>query len=244
MVGQERVRLRFHLEVSPHRVFVTLFTVEVGILLIDLLVYHTVDQPDLRRLFDLNLEANLPTVWSVLLAGAVATAALLVARPAAGPRRWAWLGIAVFFAFVALDDAAQVHERLATAWSDMAHASDESSWSRGVADWFESYYWQLLMLPFFVVAGILMALFVVRELGWPVAWLFFVGLGFYANAVVLDYFDAYRQLYYPVGGLLDWRPQTAQHMARNVEEFIEMFGTTCILTSLLRHLGRSEELTA
>jgi hypothetical protein len=244
MTGHERVRLRFDLEVSPHRVFVTLFAVEVGILVLDLIAYHTIDQPDLRRLFDLNLEANLPTVWSVLLAGAVAAAALLVAHRAAGLRRWAWLAIALFFAFLALDDAAQIHERVATAWSDMAHASDESSWSRGAAEWFESYYWQLLILPFFVVAGILMAGFVAWELGWPVAWLFFVGLGFYANAVVLDYFDAYRELYHPVGGLLDWRPQTAQHVARNVEEFIEMLGTTCILTSLLRHLGRSEEVTA
>ena len=240
----ERARLRIDLPVAPDRVFLTLFGIEVAILLVDLVVFFTVEHRDLRRLFDLNLEANLPTAFAVLQALAVALAALLIAvhgrKPAArSARHYGWLAIAAFFAFVALDDAAQIHERVATAWSDMVKSGDDTSMTRDAVEAFGSYYWQLLILPLFVAAGIAMAVFVKRELGsWTVAWLFFAGLGFYANAVVLDYFDAWRELYQLVGGLLDIEPATAKHLARNVEELIEMFGTTCILVTFLRHLAR------
>ena len=66
-----------------------------------------------RRLFDLRVEANVPTFFSALtLLAAGIAAAMLAAAGAGKPRRWVvtWIGVAAVFVFGAVDEAAQIHE--------------------------------------------------------------------------------------------------------------------------------------
>ncbi len=94
-----------------------------------------------RSLFDLDAEFNLPPVFSGLLLLAAAGFALLlydVDRTA----RWSVFGLGVFFAYMAVDEATEIHERLDVLF--------------GVN-------WQLLYAPLVLAGAVLWAL-VVRHL--------------------------------------------------------------------------------
>lgn len=66
-----------------------------------------------QRTFNLNLEGNVPTFYaaSALLLCALLLAWLGRADPPPG-EQWRWFGLAMVFAFLAVDEAAQLHERL------------------------------------------------------------------------------------------------------------------------------------
>ncbi len=105
-----------------------------------------------------------------------------------------------------------------------------------------SYYWQMLLLPFFAAGGAVLLVFMHREFGGiRPAWMFFAGIGFFAIAVALDHFDAYEEAYRPLAEMLGLRFKALRHGYRNVEEIIEMFGTTCILVSFSAHYVRLRE---
>lgn len=226
---------------SATALFTFLFACEVLLLGADLVVWNLVDAPDLRVLLDLTLEANVPTFFASTQALAVGVACLLVMsahRDAKEPRwrRFGWLGTSAFFCFVAMDDASQFHERVATVWSASIKAAEEPSVGKEAVDAFASYYWQLLILPFFIVAGIAIVLFVVRELrGLRRAWLFLAGIGFFAVAVLLDHFDPLDQVYEPTMDVFRASFAAVQHAFRVIEESIEMFGTSCILVAVTGH---------
>lgn len=235
-----QVRLRFDFEWSPVAVLSSLALLELSILTLDVLSYRYVEQPGLQELLDLSLEGNIATFFAAAQALFVGMAAFAISTHYPNQtRRYAWLGVASFFTFIAVDDAAQIHERVATAWGRSALAGDGSSLSARAAGGFASYWWQLLFLPFFAAAGVAMAAFAVREFGGiRHAWLFLAGLAFYANAVVLDYFDAIERSYELIMHTMTWTLSTTQHVFRDIEEFIEMFGTTCILVAFLSHYAR------
>lgn len=74
---------------------------------------HTTAFPHLGllRLVDVDAEANLPTLFSVLLLG-VGSVLCFAASRRAQRHAWGWLVVAVAFAFVAVDEFAALHERL------------------------------------------------------------------------------------------------------------------------------------
>lgn len=228
---------------SATAALVVLFGCEVLLLSADLVVWNLVDATELSAIFDLTLESNLPTFFASTQALAVGVACLLVMsahRDAKEPtwRRLGWLGTAGFFLFVAMDDASQFHERVATAWSASIKAAAEPSIGKAAVDSFASYYWQLLILPFFIVAGIAIVLFAVRELrGLRRAWLFLAGIGFFAVAVLLDHLDPLDRVYEPAMEVFRASFAAVQHAFRATEESIEMFGTSCILVAVTGHFA-------
>lgn len=235
----QQARLRFEFEWSAVSVLVGLVLVEIGLLTLDVVSYRYVEQRELKQMLDLTLEGNIATFFASAQALFVGMAAFAIStRYPNQPRRYAWLAIALFFAFIAVDDASQIHERVSTVWGNAALA-DGSSLSARVVAGFASYWWLLLFLPFFAAAGLAMGIFALSEFGGALpAWLFLAGLAFYANAVVLDYFDAIERSYEPIMQTMGWALGTARHVYRNVEEFLEMFGTTCILVAFLSFYAR------
>lgn len=240
----QRSKLTIELPWSPATLFLSLVIVEAVLLLIDLLAYNFIGRRGLQRIFDINSEANIPTWFSSTQALFVGIAALLIVAHHYGAASGrlqliGWIGAALFFTFIAMDDASQIHERLATAWGRAIKASDESSVSKDAITAWGSYYWQMLLLPFFVAAGAVLMVFIHREFGGiRHAWLFFAGIGLFAIAVALDHFDAFEEAYVPLAEMLGLRFRALRHGYRNVEEIIEMFGTTCILVSFLAHYVR------
>ncbi|MDB9781581.1 hypothetical protein OAB88_00545 [Winogradskyella sp.] len=68
----------------------------------------------LIKLFDFNLEANLPTYFSslMLLADAILLALIGSRYKATGKKFWHWYGLAFIFVFLSLDEMIQIHEQL------------------------------------------------------------------------------------------------------------------------------------
>lgn len=67
----------------------------------------------LTMLFDLDHEANVPTLFMVglfLLSGLLLWALMRIDRPA-GRRRWQWLLLSCVFFFMAVDEGSQIHEK-------------------------------------------------------------------------------------------------------------------------------------
>jgi hypothetical protein len=195
-------RLRFELSFSPLMLFVGLFAAEVVILLSELARLHN---PEIGDTLGLAQQAHASAAFATLQAAAVVVVAHALSRES--KRRLGWLAVAVLYALVTVDEAAQV----AT----------------------------LPTSVLFLVAAASTLAFVRRELGaWPA--LLVAGLAFYGNAALLDHLDR-AELYYAAGALLDWEPQTAEHVARGVHGLINSFATTCVLTTLAGHLAQRQK---
>ncbi len=65
------------------------------------------------KLFDFNLEANLPTYFSslILLCDGILLALIGSRYKALGEKFWHWLGLSAIFVFLALDEMMQIHEQ-------------------------------------------------------------------------------------------------------------------------------------
>ena len=67
----------------------------------------------LIKLFNVNLEANLPTYFSalVLLSDAILLALIAYRKKALGENFWHWIGLSTIFVFISLDEMIQIHEQ-------------------------------------------------------------------------------------------------------------------------------------
>ncbi len=83
------------------------------------LLFNTAGMEDkvtrlLVKLFNVNLEANLPTYFSalVLLGDAILLAFIAFGSKAIGEKFWHWIGLSAIFVFISLDEMIQIHEQL------------------------------------------------------------------------------------------------------------------------------------
>ena len=223
-----------------------------------LLDYHVnfgrlTDIGALRRMTNIAREDGL-ALWfgttQTLLVGLTAWAIALIVR-AQGAARWrqaGWVAVAGFFTYMAIDDGAQLHERLGTVFRTLGE-DDGSS----VLDVFPSYAWQLFIAPVFVAVRLGMAFFFWRELPDRTS-LGLVAAAFVclALAIGLDFFEGLASdhpwnLYQAFGSrpaIDDWALDrfdvagydALDHFSRSVEEFLEMFGMTLFWATFLRQL--------
>jgi len=126
-----------------------------------------------QRLFDLDLEQNLPTWVSSIQFFGVALCAILLSRQAAGMQQIAWRVFAGIFLFFSLDELALLHEELV----------DRIATSPGG----DSAFWPVFYVPLGLVALLSLAVVVgdVRRSGGSVA-LVVAGLALLGGALVLD----------------------------------------------------------
>ncbi|WBB59074.1 hypothetical protein O7599_26215 [Streptomyces sp. WMMC500] len=84
------------------------------------------DIPSVRRMLNVDLEANLATWWNstlLLAVAGVALAAALLTGPGARPGRVSWLGFSAATALLSIDETVSLHERLGEvgkSWKDTA----------------------------------------------------------------------------------------------------------------------------
>lgn len=172
----------------------------------------------------------LGSVQTLFMGLTVAWIAYVVKRSSPWPRRMAWALAAGFFVYMAVDDGTGLHERIGTAVTQWLHGSDRADHRilAKLMDWFPVYMWNIVLGPVFVLGGLLVFWFLWGELGERrPRLLLFVGLGCYAVALVLDAADG-----------SDRFPAAAIEVARVVEEYLEMLGTTLIWSAFLVHVGR------
>ena len=253
------------------RVLVVCLLAEITFVLLD---YHVnygglADIGALRRMTNIAREDGLASWFGTtqtLLVGLTAWAIPLVVRAQRGPRAPRWrqaglLGVALLFTYMAIDDGAQVHERLGTTFRVLNEASSDASSDAlsqesgaAVLELFPSYAWQVLFVPLFGGAGLAVAWFLWRELSDRVGLaMVFAALSCFALAVGLDFIEGLDEdhswnLYTILStryNLDTWtmerfgRPafNTLDHFSRSLEESLEMFGMTLFWAVFLRHLA-------
>ena len=215
-------------------VFLFFLVFEVGLVYLDLTInwLRWSESGPIRRLFNITREDGLASWFAVTQTVLVALTlwsgfAITRKQGASALRRIGWLFLALFFTFMAIDDGAMIHERLGSAFQQ----------SHGVG-LFPSYAWQMVIAPFFVVAGILMVLFLWYELPRPIdRWRVTAAVACLAVAVGMDFVegmdDGYRWLIHAFG----WDNGAIKHFSKSIEEFIEMLAMSILLVTFLGHIA-------
>jgi len=235
------MRITLDYDIPTKNLLTLVLTIPIFLFFIDSIGYFFQhDIPiKLRVLFDITLEANVPTWYSSMVAFFVGLTGLLIVEHYYTLKQHSktaiWLLIALFFIYMSVDDTSQFHERVATVWANQAKQATNTI-SSNLVSGFESYYWQLLFLPIFTLIAIAMLYVIKTEFSNKAAQRFFiVGLGCFVVAVILDYIDGVDSYYEYVIEKTGVNFEFLEHLSRATEEMIEMLGLGFILTALLLH---------
>lgn len=229
---------------------VLLFCIAIELVLValDLFVYYgpNANTPSARDLVNLARENSLGTWFSSTQTLVVAILLWLLRQrlksiPACSARRIAgWTLLAVFFTYMAIDDAIAIHENIGSSLEDLhAELDDGIPGPLGsLLEAYPSYAWQVTVGPLFAAMGLFLLLFLWQELQTAqLRWLIILALGCFSLAVGLDYvegvYGGYKQIIVATG----WQYETIRHVSKVIEEFIEMLGTSLFLTAFLLHFG-------
>ncbi len=237
------------------RIFWCFLGVELFIVFLDVFVsyFEWSSVSSIRRMVNITREDSLSNWFSslqVITVGFVLwIIAFAVRKQAEGNhfkrRFYCWSVIGAFFIYMGIDDAIKFHERMGTAFKVTFFESNEKP-GTGIVGFiyeiFPSYTWQLVFGPFFVSMGIFILWFLWKELSSKKLWYWFLaGISLYAIAVGLDFVEGLDgELYEEIGiaSFFSTNNYCIRHMSKTLEEFLEMFGTTIILTVFLRNLFR------
>jgi hypothetical protein len=190
----------------------------------------------LRRLFDVGREGNVSTFYSALL---LTTCSLLLymiyksSRVSKDPYWIYWLGLVIIFAYLAVDEAAALHELPSLVLREYLLTLET-----GFANLFVPAPWVLPAGLAVLVVGSLYLRFLFA-LPRRSAWLF-AGAGFvYLSGAVLFEMLAWHYLFWK-GGLDYIRHKSDVHyvLLTSVEELLEMGGAILFIYGLLSHMAR------
>ncbi len=243
------------------RVLFACLGIEAGLLVFDYMLnlWALTDIGALERLADVTRDDSLAgwfvMTQALLIAMTVWAMFLVERRRAEGSRSAAWLGPALFFSYVALDEGIQLHERIPKTVVELVENAGSSF------DFFAGDPWILIYLPAYVVVGAFVLGFLWRRMTGRLSRAVLAGmLGCLALAVVLEISDGLRSTNHwnlasriaarnspMVEGRLGFDREyyeTVQHVLSSIEETLEMLAGSMLWFVLLRHLAsRSDELT-
>ena len=212
------------------RVLFAMLWIQVAVMLANLVFnfFDVTGHISIRRIFNVAREESLPTWFASLQALLVSVTAWALWRIEAAR---GWLFVSLFFLYVSIDDAASVHERVATALSDTFPTLP-------LLESYPSFSWHLLVAP--VLAAGLFAVAVYQWRRIPTRrTLILVGAGLAAFAIsqsfdVLEGIDGLFEGWAEDLGVADY---TVGHGFRATEEWLEMLGTTALWAPMLLLLG-------
>jgi hypothetical protein len=178
-----------------------------------------------------------------LFAGVTVFMIYLASKRSEDPGRTvlSWLIISMFFIFMAADDAAQIHERLGSAFE---HYAETGSGLPGrILEFFPSYAWQLLLLPIFAGLGLFMLIFLwtrMRSTRGRVKLI--LALSFFGIAVFLDFVEGLEpdhrfNFFYKIIDNSSLSEDFVLHYAKVVEEFLEMLGIALLFSMFFMYLA-------
>ncbi len=249
------VRLFVDREWFPYRVLLFCFLAEVAIVALDYFVNYgrATEISDVRRMFSTSSEEGLGSYFAVsqTLLVAVTLGLLTWVKRASGASRlvWGgWLVLALFFAYMSVDDGVKIHERMGTVYKVVRERANMP------ASEYPSYFWQILFLPFFGAMGLFMLVFLWVQLADRRSRMLLVlaltllvlavGLDFVeglserhpANlyTMILDRWDIeeYTRVRFKRSGF-----ETLRHFSKSIEEiFMEALANSLIWYIALRHL--------
>ena len=262
--GQTLARLTL----NTSRVVLGVLLVCIGMeFLLWLLDYHVnygrlTELGPIRRMCNLAREDSLGSWFGTTQTFLVAltTGALYLLTRASSSSRWqrsGWLLLTIFFLYMAVDDGAEIHERLGTVFKTLHHdqtdIAGELTLEARLLESFPSYSWQIIFLPFFACMGLFMAVFTWLELkGTWGRLLVLAAIGCFVIGISLDYIEGLDEddpanLYtilsenYDLDGFTSLRfarsgYDTLRHFSKTTEETLEMLGMTLLWITFLGHL--------
>ena len=175
----------------------------------------------LIKLFNVNLEANLPTYFSalVLLADAILLALIAYRKKALGEKFWHWIGLSTIFVFISLDEMIQIHEQFRAPMEALFNTSGILYFA-----WFIPY------VAMVIILGIAYFKFMMR-LPKKILQLFILAaVVFISGAVVME---AISGMHAEVHG----EETLTYALMYTFEEFLEMSGATIFLFALLKYIS-------
>ena len=141
-------------------IFIVCILAEVSFVLLDYYVNYgrLTEIGALRRMVNITREDGLASFFGTLQTAMVGLTLWLIYISAKSQDRskWrtvGWLVLAIFFTYMAVDDGAEVHERLGTTLNESTSL-----------DFFPSYAWQVLFLPIFGALGLFTLVFLWNKL--------------------------------------------------------------------------------
>jgi hypothetical protein len=237
------ITLAIDCEHGFQKLFYSLLLCEVFLVVADYFIHfqdYVTEIGALKRVFNLAREDSLGNWFGAAQLLVVALTLWLVyaavrQTPVTSWRKISWALLAIFFTYMAFDDGARLHERLATAAKEFL---DDSA----LIEAYPSYPWQVVFAPLFV-AGTLLLLDIFRRglSGRASRLMLGSGLALYIAAVGLDVLEGVPE-YGPAGALdilSDEGSYAVRHYVKVTEEFLELLGGTCFLIAFLRHLAQT-----
>lgn len=179
----------------------------------------------LYKFFDLGGEANFPTFISTLLLFVAASLLALIARHKSDSNRKLarpWIGLALGFAYLSVDEAAQIHEGIIGPLF-LTYFGGEG--------WFWHWGWYVPFIPIVLILG---AVYIPFLKALPIRYtILFVMSGslFVGGAIGVEMVESYIS-YNLVGG-------GAMALALLIEEMCEMFGVVLFIYALLTYIAES-----
>ncbi len=208
----------------------------------------------IRRLCNMTREDGLASWFQVTQTLLTGLTALLIwfsarHRRSGGWHSTGWLVVALFFLYMAVDDGAQVHERIGTAFDELR----ERGVGPGVL--FPSYAWQILFVPLLGGVGLFMFAFLWRTLGRAGQRLaLLLAIGLQVAAVGLDFQEGLApdhrfNVYSAIVGRWDFTEfadrqfgetpfDTVTHFSQSLEEGVEMISIALFWTLFIRRLAQ------
>ena len=239
--GKASITLSIDRESAFQRLFYSLLLCELLLVFSDYFIHYTdyvTENGPLKRIFNLAREDSLGNWFGaaqLLFVAATLWLVYAVVRrtPATRWRKISWALLAAFFTYMAFDDGARLHERLATAAKGMLEGS-------GLLEAYPSYPWQVVFAPLFIGGGLLLLDIFRRGLAERRSRILLgAGLALFVMAVGIDVLEGVPE-YGPAGALemlSDDGNYALRHYAKVTEEFLELLGGTCFWLAFLRQLA-------
>lgn len=233
---------RFKLSLETNKIVIVLFVIAailvilsaIGSYMFNYLNYQNSISAFYVKLFDLNTEGNLPTLFStlILMFASVLLALIFIKRKVSNsPDRNYWLFLSVVFLMLALDESLQIHEKVTNLINLIGNEGNINSISERPG--FLRYAW---VIPYFViVAGLVLFLFkFLLRLPAKTRNLFILsGVIFVSGAIGLELLEGYYDT------LLGTNFYTV--VLYTIEEAMEMFGVIIFIYALLMYLSENQE---
>ncbi len=237
-------------------IFFICIVTEVILFLLDAFVNYgkLVEIGAVRRFCNLAREDSLSS-WlgsmQTLLVGFTLLLIFLRKRKDKSATKWntaGWCVLALFFIYMAVDDGAEVHERMGSVFKAISMGSvssgDGMPIGKKLLEFFPSYPWQIIFMPIFGSMGIFLLIFLRREFKGCPEWTYTViGITCLVVAVAMDFVEGMDKghawnIHTIIKEKYHLRSYTVRHFSKTIEEVLEMLGTTFFWTAFLKYFSR------
>ncbi|MDM8515070.1 hypothetical protein QUF76_02635 [Desulfobacterales bacterium HSG16] len=252
MKKDNSLQIQIDIDRIAHSLLIVCIAIEIALVVLDVFInfYEYSSLKEIQRLCNIAREDSLASwIGSMQTFMIGMTLCLIVFLTRQASISWkittGWLLLSLFFIYMAIDDGTEIHERLGSAFEMIFKSPDNSnvpmSGISSLLEFFPSYAWQLLFIPFFAGAGLFILIFLMNELKTRQSKIFAIlALSCFVFAVGLDFFEGldknhqwnfhtYLQKEYQL------EKYTVRHFSKSLEEFIEMLGMTFFWVSFIQY---------